>query len=167
MARKEYTKKQKQEALKLYVEIGQAKAAKTLGIPKGTICSWARRAGVRSNATEKTEAASKARRAQNEERMEEVKRQLTLRILDLNNRMDERHKEFRGQQAKEVWYDNAPSDAVKAYATSIGILIDKYQLLTGGPTGRNEHTGKDGAPLLPISLSDLAARAEEQADGEK
>jgi hypothetical protein len=68
MMRATYTDKQRSEALRLYEEQGPGAAAKATGIPKGTISSWARRAGAQTVCTEETRARVEARRVISAER---------------------------------------------------------------------------------------------------
>jgi transposase-like protein len=60
MARRAYTPEERAHALKLYREHGQAHASRETGIPPQTIGSWASRAGVRSDASARTAAATEA-----------------------------------------------------------------------------------------------------------
>ena len=52
--------------------------------------------------------------------------------------MDAPHIEFKGKDAISVEYPIAPAGAVQNYATSVGILIDKYRLEVGEATNRSE-----------------------------
>lgn len=45
-----YTDKQRDEALRTYVELGPAETSKQHGIAKGTVASWAKRAGLQISA---------------------------------------------------------------------------------------------------------------------
>jgi len=56
-----YTEEQKHEALELYKTDGPTVVYQQLGIPKSTIDSWARAAGVRTVRNKKTEEATRAR----------------------------------------------------------------------------------------------------------
>lgn len=61
-----YTAEQKAEALLRITAVGPSEAARELKLPRGTVCRWAKEAGIESDHSEKTreavEAAS-ARRA--------------------------------------------------------------------------------------------------------
>ncbi len=59
--RRKYGKDQRSEALDLYESDGLSAAAKATGIPKGTIATWVRRAGVKTVANTKTAAATETR----------------------------------------------------------------------------------------------------------
>ena len=134
-----YSDQERADALALYVEHGPAEAARRTGIPKTTISSWAGRNQVRTNATAKTQAATQAASAIAAAKREQLKADLLAKALDLLARMDQPHQEFVGTQGKDVTYDRAPAAAVKAYATSVGILIDKLRLEEGAATSREEH----------------------------
>lgn len=139
MARASYTDQQKSDALAAFVEHGPSEAARRTGIPKGTIAAWARRNGVRTVATENAHEGAEAAAAYATAKREQLKRDLLDKATALLARMDEPHQEFVGQAGKEVTYDRAPAAAVKAYATSVGILIDKLRLEEGAATSREEH----------------------------
>jgi hypothetical protein len=59
-----------------------------------------------------------------------------LRILD---RMKEPHTTVHGKDAIRVEHNEAPAADLRGYAISLGILIDKYRLESGEPTGKTEH----------------------------
>lgn len=127
MGRRTYTPEQKAEALALYAEIGGAEAARRTGISKGTLQSWAHRAGVHSVATERTEAAVKAMQAQWAERravmIDEIGAVAHMALM-------------RAEQC--ITRENPSGRDAKDFATTMAILIDKAQLLTGDATSRHE-----------------------------
>ena len=139
MTRASYTDQQKSDALAAYVEHGPSEAARQTGIPKGTIAAWARRNHVQTTAPQKAAATAEATAAYAKERREQLKRDLLDKAVQLLQRMDEPHQEFVGVKGNEVVYSRAPAAAVKAYATSVGILIDKLRLEEGAATSREEH----------------------------
>ena len=139
MTRSTYTDKQKADALALYVEHGPSEASRRTGVPKGTLSRWAAAANLETSRPQKATEAAEAHRAYAAEQRELLKRELLTKALDLLARMDEPHQEFVGTQGKDVTYDRAPAQAVKAYATSVGILIDKLRLEEGASTSREEH----------------------------
>jgi len=67
-----YTEAQRRRALELVPTIGQAAAARELGIPPGTVSGWASRAKVRAPDNERTAAATEARKASCAERRAEL-----------------------------------------------------------------------------------------------
>ena len=58
MSRRSYSDEQKAEALALYAEVGAAEAARRTGIKRGTLVSWASRAGVATDAAANLRAAT-------------------------------------------------------------------------------------------------------------
>ena len=139
MANRKYSAEERAEALTLYASDGLAETARQTGIPKPTIASWVTRAGLpHTDSTTKTEAATEAA----ESRAKQLRADLRLKLLekasDLLDRMDAPHVEFKGKDADQVEYPIAPAAAVQNYATSVGILIDKYRLEMGEATGRTE-----------------------------
>ncbi len=134
-----YSPDEKAAALVLYAEHGLAETWRRTGIPKPTIASWVTRAGLpHTDSTIKTRAATEAAT----ERAERIRAELRLALIekaaDLLDRMDAPHVEFKGKDADQVEYPIAPAGAVQNYATSVGILIDKYRLEMGEPTSRSE-----------------------------
>lgn len=127
MSRRVYTDEQREEALRLYETDGPRDAAEQTGIPKSTIQSWAKSAGVRTgrsqNARDATEAAQADAKA--------LRAELSLGLMQDAKRMRE-----------ELWM---PSIAISAgqvveapravpevqlkMLTSIGIAIDKSATL--------------------------------------
>lgn len=61
MPASKYTEEQRAEALKLYEAEGPTAVEKQLGIPKNTVASWAKNAGVRTIRTESTRKAVEAK----------------------------------------------------------------------------------------------------------
>lgn len=140
MAR-EYDAQQKADALVLYAQVGLAEAWRQTGIPKPTIASWARRAGLpHTDAAGKTKEATIAAAARADQLRAELRVTLLEKAVDLLARMDGEHVEFKNsaKEIREVIYPIAPASAVQNYATSVGILIDKYRLEVGEATSRSE-----------------------------
>lgn len=138
MAPRTFTEEEKSEALLLYVDLGPAEAARRTGISPLTISSWAKRSGLHTNALVKTKEATEQLKVRAAEMREELKVRMLAKALDLVDRMDAPHVEFKGKEAMQVTYPVAPAGAVQNYATSIGILIDKFRLESGEVTGRTE-----------------------------
>lgn len=154
-----YTDKQKTEALELYMEHGPAEASRQCDIPSGTIRSWAYRADLPRLRYEKTEAATKASSARAELKREELRELLLDQAVDLLHRMNSPHKDFKGKDADEVWWDLAPSGATKDYATAAAILIDKYRLEMGEATSRTEGTDDIDRNVRTL-VGEMARRSE-------
>lgn len=136
-----YSEDEKAAALTLYASHGLAEAWRQTGIPKPTIASWARRAGLpHTDAAAKTREATEAAAARADELRMRIRYKTLEKADDMLDRMDAPHTEFKNsaKEIREVTYPIAPADAVKAYATSFGILMDKYRLEVGEATTRSE-----------------------------
>jgi transposase-like protein len=141
VAKRKYTPEQKQEALASVVAVGQSATAKQMGIPVGTVSVWARRAGVKASYVEKMREATEAKEAKNKALRAELHGLLLEQAVKLMKRMDDPHIDFKPGGALgpvEVTFPVAPAAACQHYATSVGILIDKYRLENGEVTGREE-----------------------------
>lgn len=159
-----YTEDEIAEALRLYGEVGLAESWRQTGIPKPTIASWARRRGLpHTDAAEKTRHATMAAAARADQLRAELRLKLLEKANDLLDRMDGEHIEFKNsaKEIREVVYPLAPAAAVQNYATSVGILIDKYRLEVGEATGRTEH--RELANLTDDELDAAIAEAEDAA----
>jgi transposase-like protein len=71
-----YTEAQRAEALKLYETEGPTAVEKQLGIPKNTVVTWAKNAGVRTIRTETTRKAVEARVADGKLRRQNITHRL-------------------------------------------------------------------------------------------
>lgn len=144
MPKREYTPEQKTKALEaLEASNGDlAGTAKDLDIPKTTLAHWAEKANVGTYDDKKTEAARAAKARKIEERKTELADELLESIVRLNSQMFSKQTvyNFGGQNnTLRVAEVDEPSPADKKHlATSLAILIDKLQVLTGGVTSRNE-----------------------------
>lgn len=144
--KREYTEEQKAKALDaLKASNGDlAGTARELDIPKTTLAHWAEKANVGTYDDKKTSAARAAKARIVEERKAELAADLLESIIRLNTQMFSKQTvyNFGGQnntlRTAEV-DEPSPSDK-KHLATSLAILIDKLQLLTGGATQRTEET---------------------------
>jgi len=140
VSRNTYTDEQRQEALALYVDEGPTAVEAALGIPKETVHYWATKEGLRTVRQAKTGAATQAVMADRALKRERLRTELVTKALDLLDRMDQPHIDYRGKDATKITFDRPPADACKAYATAAAILLDKYRLEQGEATGRHEHT---------------------------
>jgi hypothetical protein len=140
------TEADRQNAIALAQQKGLAAAARETGIPRPTISRWMAAAGLVTNTSPRTAAATAAaihRRELLRARLDNKLLRMADRLLD---RMNSPHVEFRGSDARKVVYPRAPAAAVQNYAVSAGILIDKYRLESGEATSRSESrdiTGDD------------------------
>lgn len=159
---REYTEEEKASALALYGEVGLAEAWRQTRIPKPTIASWARRAGLpHTDASAKTAQATMAASARADQLRAELRVSLLEKAVDLLGRMDAEHIEFKNsaKEIREVVYPIAPAGAVQNYATSVGILIDKYRLEAGEATTRSESRELHDKPDDELRDSVRAAEA--------
>lgn len=100
------------------------------GIPKSTLSGWARTAGLDLAARSEAKTAAATQAAQ---------RKWAERRADLADRIGE-GTELALDQAIAFLAAGRPRDAKDA-ATTLGILVDKAQLLAGDATSRSEHLG--------------------------
>lgn len=136
MPRRPWTDEDKANALALYTEHESLAVATAMtGIPKSTIQYWAQEAGLPAYNTEKTAAAVKQSVENRAARWEERRAELANKIGVLA--------EIAVNKAAQYLVDGDAASAQKA-ATTMGIAIDKAQLLTGQATGRIEHGDANG-----------------------
>ncbi len=148
----------------LEVPFGTPWAWRQTRIPKPTIASWARRAHLpHTDASLKTAVATMAASARADQLRAELRVALLEKAVDLLGRMDAEHIEFKNsaKEIREVVYPIAPAGAVQNYATSVGILIDKYRLEAGEATTRTE--SRDLTAKLTDDELDAAIREAEDA----
>ena len=163
-----YTAEEREQAVALVAEHGLAYTWRQTGIPKPTLARWADDAGVERTNTEKTRAATDALRERHASLREQVRLELLEKVADLLDRMDAPHTEFKGKDADAVVYPIAPAGAVQNYATSVGILIDKYRLEIGEATGRteswtNDHPDHEARDIAEAIRQELAQRKRHRA----
>lgn len=152
MPAKKYDDDTRERALQLYIERGVKDAADVLGIPAGTIASWAKRAGVQTEAPENLAAAVEARSL----RLELRRGELAERLYDEANKLlGELWKPTEYVKIVTVGVGDGVSDVAvgratveqptfrdqQAIMTSVGIAVDKAQLLSGEATERSEANG--------------------------
>jgi transposase-like protein len=141
VAKREYTEEFRTEALALYQQVGASEAARRLHMPAPTLTSWARRAGVQSDAGPTTRAAIEQAKLTNEQRRERIITKLYEQAERLIDRMHEPQTDYKGQQAREVRFDEAQADAVKNLGAAVKDLLDRAELLSGQATSRTESVG--------------------------
>jgi transposase-like protein len=135
---RQYTDEERESAVALVAEVGLADAWRQLGIPKPTLVLWCQKAGVERFRPEQTRMAVEAAELRAANLRVQLRTMLLEKAVDLLERMDAPHVEFKGKDADQVEYPIAPAGAVQNYATSAAILIDKYRLEVGDPTERTE-----------------------------
>ncbi len=174
-----YTDTEKTEAIAIYVEHGLAEAHNRTGIPRGTLRSWAKQAGhdtaeLSAHAGTKTRAANEASVATMEARklafadglMADLKK---LRAQLFAPCVEQKVVTLSGGQGSPATWDiveverDKPTfaDQVKIL-TSIGIAVDKVQILTGAATDRIDITGDVRSRAAELA-DELAARRARKA----
>jgi hypothetical protein len=122
-------------ALAAYVEVGLSEASRRTQIPKPTIAMWAKQHGVLSTSRDERYAQTGLMTERRIERAREqrlaLRERMVERVHDLLDRMDAPHIDFVGKDGREVIHPIAPAQAVKDYAISVGVLIDKMRLESG------------------------------------
>lgn len=151
MARRTFTDEQRAEALALYAEHGAAEAARMMGIAKGTVMSWASRAGLAMHATETTTVATEASLASLAQRKAQLASDLMGDIERLRKQLFAPCVERKvvtlsgGQTGSSTWdivdieHEQPSFTDQRACMTSIAIAVDKVQILTGEATERVDH----------------------------
>lgn len=154
MAARKWTDEQREEALRLHLEVGPAEASRLTGVPKGTVASWARRQGVETRVVPAREEAVEASALVAEQRRLDLAAGLLNDVQGLRGRLFARTEYVHvkvvprgpnlGSDAEQVVVDldqPVPADQLRL-VQAIGVLIDKVQLLTGEATERVDLTGE-------------------------
>jgi transposase-like protein len=147
MSRSRYTPEQKQEAIDLATTVGTAEASRRTGINSGTIGSWLTRAGL---ANADPEGRAERIRAAHETWVE--------RRADLGNRMGEVAADALEQISGFV-NDPRRTREARELATTLAVLVDKAQLLSGAATARTETTATEPAASHDTAIEDARNRA--------
>lgn len=165
-----YTAKERKDAVELVAQHGLAHAWRETGIPKPTLVRWCDEAGVERFHPEQTRAALTVLQDRAAMTRETLRLMLLEKAVDLMERIDEPHVEFKGKDADAVTYPVAPASAVQNYATSVAIFIDKYRLEIGEATSRGEtnditarYNDHENDALSEAIRNELARRANERA----
>lgn len=151
-ARRSYTADEKAAALALYAEQGPTAVTDAMGIPKATVTSWAQANGVRTVRNENAAARVEAARLTFEERRVELahgllddvarlRAQLFAPVVQRQAMTVSDGKDLGSHvEIVDIRLDEPTFSEKKALLTSIGIAVDKVQLLSGAATQRTEHT---------------------------
>jgi transposase-like protein len=161
---KAWSDEQKADAIVVAAEYGLTEGWRRTGVPKPTLARWLRAAGIGTDHVPKTREATIAAAARADQLRAELRTRLLEQALDLLDRMDAEHVDFKGRDVTEVVFPIAPAGAVQNYATSVGILIDKYRLEVGEATTRSESRDITGN-LTDDELDDAIREAEEALRG--
>lgn len=155
MARRRYTEAEKAEALKAYAQQGPTAASEATGIPMGTIAAWAVRKGYAKERHENAVGAVNAATTDLAVRRLELAHGLLDDIAHLRaelfapcvQRIVKTVSAVAGRTEAEivdVELDQPTFAEQTRIMTSIGIAVDKAQLLSGAATSRTETlTGSD------------------------
>lgn len=144
MTKPKYSAEQRAEAVSLYVDLGSREAwrtmqAKGVDVAESTIRAWAK-AGPDPVETKVVE-----RRTTN---VESAKLMWQERRMELANKAGEAADEFLDHMRTAA--KNGDADMVKALVPAFGVSVDKAQLLTGAPTGRDEHRQVSAAQMREV-----------------
>ncbi len=159
MSRRTYSQQERAAALELYVEHGAPEAARQVGIPKATVASWARRAGLQTGAVgaSRARARTEAARARWEEVSQEHREELAGRLLaEVHGLLDQVQAPSLVRQV--VTLSGAKDEPARAEVVdvllptptardqrdrmqAVGIAVDRLQLLTGQATERVDDLG--------------------------
>ena len=152
-----FTKAQKAKAIATFHAEGAAAAADEAGCSRQSIYNWVRE----SIDTEKTPEEQAQEALYQQTLRLSNRRRILERVADLLDRFDRPHYDYRGKDVVRVQWDTATSGDVRAYATSIGILIDKYRLEVGEATTHTYHEGSDDIDRRVSQLvAEMDARSE-------
>jgi transposase-like protein len=175
VTRRSYTDAEKAAALALYETDGPRSVEAQLGVPKATVVGWANAANVRTRKAERAKGSILS--------VAERKAALALGLLDdierlrtqlwapckrrevhvvNDGRSDGSHVEIVDVKLSQPTFGDQ-----KQLMTSIGIAVDKVQILTGDVTGRTEVLGvgaggRDALLARAAELDELAQRRAER-----
>jgi transposase-like protein len=141
-----YSPEQREEALRLYQEVGPAEAARRLDIPAPTVRKWASRAAISAPNAKQTAAATAAAKLSREERAE----RLAAEALEAAG-------EFLARSR-----DGANPQNALALTKAFGETLRGSQLLAGDPTDRVEVT--DLEREIDRELAELSAVRERNTE---
>ena len=134
MARRAYTDEQREEALRLYETDGPSAVEKQLGIPKATVASWARRAGVHTVRNENVSARVDAAKLDNAERRANLVKRL-YGLAEASVELVENPTEYQTILKGSMGVEDAaspgfiPAQDKQREMTAIGIMLDKAAVL--------------------------------------
>jgi len=135
-----YSQQEREDALALCADMPLGQAARQTGIPKSTLGTWCRRAGVRTFAVQQTREANEAREVGLEERRQNIAETLYAEV----------ERSLAGLDGPVPVYaftrdglgtGTAPQPNPKdrqARVVAVAVLLDKALLLTGQATERHD-----------------------------
>lgn len=131
MARRVYTDEEKAEALRIYEAEGLAAAARFAGVSKTSIRRWAEAAGIVTEPSQKTEAATEAAKI-DAAAIRAATSGKTIKAADMIADLIIERIPIEGQEIP-----------MKDLATVFGILADKHTVLVKMDQGNEEHNAVD------------------------
>jgi hypothetical protein len=138
MPRGPYSPEERARGLEIYMAEGLTVAARAIGCSTVTIAEWAGKAGLITQKAEQTRASIEAAHKANEKKREELKVELLNTAALLLARVKEPVIDYVGQQGRQVTRPVPPAKDCRDHVVGAAVCIDKYELLTGGATDRNE-----------------------------
>lgn len=161
LARRRYTDAQRAEAIELYRTDGPTAAQTRLGIPKGTVARWAKETGVETVSNAKNATAVEASHIHFAQRRTDLAHGLLDDVEKLRDQLFAKakvHHFDKDGDFHEAELDEPTFGDKRAILTSIGIAVDKVQLLSGGATGRTESVNRAEIPERAGKLDEVAAQ---------
>lgn len=120
MPARKYTDQQRQAALDLVTTLGNvSEAARRSEIPKGTLSTWLRDAGIKTSDTNKSRGIG-------------LERSLQQRRSDLSDKLL-KHAEWLADRAVNPQVEDKDRGRI---AVACAVFVDKHQLMSGGVTSR-------------------------------
>jgi len=160
--KRSYSEEQKAEALAAYAEVGSQEAARRLHIPSQTIASWARRAGIQSNASDKTRAAVERMQEIRHERRERIKSKILEKAEFMVDQIGGSTVVAVGARGATVEVPISP-DGQQKLAQGARTLIETYRLEEGEATDRTESLTPDSTATFLLGARTAFDLAEERA----
>lgn len=126
-----YDETQKAEALRLYQELGTTEASAQTGIPKGTIATWANRAGLKTDRTPKMAAAIEASKID----AAKLRAEFSGKSIALADRLLTMIDERLDAEAADI--------GAKDAAVILGIVADKHRVVASMDKATQSHSDVD------------------------
>lgn len=159
MGRRSYTDDEKTAALELYAIEGPTAVQTRMGISKSTVAQWAKKAGVQTARNETAAARVEAARLTFEQRRIDLAHGLLDDIARLRGQLfaptvkreafnvSLGHNAGQTVEIHDIELDQPTFADKKALLWSIGVAVDKVQILSGAATQRTEILGAAGASI--------------------
>lgn len=129
--------------------VGTNETSRRTGVPAPTLSRWAKDAGIVIDRAAQTVAAAESTRLKWAQRREEIPDEVGTVLAEI---LEKCREATSGRDAH-------------GYAMAYGTLIDKAQLLTGGPTSRHEHLDAQRRRDRVAELRDEVAERRALKDG--